>query len=126
MDEAKKEALIAGNKIALKKLSKRIIRSNRISPSTHYVRSGSSPRHETACHERAPEGRVEWTCTTPNRTALDFPFRFRIYQQKSFLYQALGAKAKALKAQGLSWTKGGKWLGITDKTAKKAAIKVSC
>lgn len=69
--------------------------------------------------------RGEWTWTTPNRTGLEFPFRYRIYQQRTFQYQELSPKAKQLKAQGLSWIKVAKKLGVTDKTAKKAASKGS-
>ena len=76
-----------------------------------------------ACHERGLYGRVEWRWYTPVRTALKIPFNFRIYLGETHRYQALGDRAKALRDKGLSWVKIGKKLKISDKTAKKAAVR---
>jgi hypothetical protein len=64
-----------------------------------------------------------WTWYTPIRTALERPFNFRIYLGKTHEYQRISAKAKQLRAKGLSWSEIGRKLKVTGKTAKKAATK---
>lgn len=61
-----------------------------------------------------------WTWYTPIRTALERPFNFRIYLSKTHEYQRISAKARQLRAKGLSWPEIGRKLKVTGKTAKKA------
>jgi hypothetical protein len=67
--------------------------------------------------------REKWTWYTPIRTALERPFNFRIYLGKTHEYQRISAKARQLRAKGLSWSEIGRKLKVTGKTAKKAATK---
>ena len=49
------------------------------------------------------------------------PFEFRVSLEKSYIYQESGPQAQQLRNEGLSSMIIGEKLGLTDKTAKKAA-----
>lgn len=56
------------------------------------------------------------------RTVADIEFNFAAPIENPFLYRILAVKARQLHSLGMSFVEIGKALGITDKTAKKAAL----
>jgi hypothetical protein len=123
------------------------IRTNRPGEASHDEREGQQPlgpsaerkkwrrdrplRTETGSrgealgrHSNLGESQVRigewWRWYTPIRTALERPFNFRIYLSRTHEYQRISAKARQLRAKGLSWSEIGRKLKVTGKTAKKA------
>jgi hypothetical protein len=71
------------------------------------------------CSPSASNG--EWTQTKGSKNEIRWPFEIKITRKKTYIYQSIGKQAQELPQQGLSWVKVAQQLGISDKTAKKAA-----
>jgi hypothetical protein len=50
---------------------------------------------------------------------------FPLYLEECRKYQLISDESRQLRAAGLSWDKIGRRLGVTNRTAKKAALKLS-
>lgn len=66
---------------------------------------------------------IWWTQTKGAKNEIRWPFEIKITRERTCVYQVIARQADELRRQGLSWVKVAQKLGVSDKTAKKAASR---
>jgi hypothetical protein len=57
-----------------------------------------------------------------SKNEIRWPLEIKTTREKTYIYQLIAREAYELRKQGLSWVKVAQKLGVSDKTAKKAAV----